>query len=248
MPPPNAPVAGTPDPAFHQRPFVLVNMAMTADGKIATANRAVGTFGSRRDHAHLLALRATADAILCGAGTVNLPGITLDAGGPRHRRLRQSRGLATDPLRVVVSGQARLRTDADLFRRRDPPILVWVAATAPSRRIARLQAAGAEVLRFGGNEVDLATALAWLAQRHGVRRVVAEGGARLNDALFRAGLVDELHLTLCPLLFGGRHAPTLADGKGLPSLASAVRFRAPRVRRIGTELFLVFAADRPDTA
>ncbi|MBX3745043.1 MAG: dihydrofolate reductase family protein [Verrucomicrobiae bacterium] len=242
MNPGTATLPAPPDPPSRQRPFLLVNMAMTADGKIATANRVVGTFGSRRDHAHLLALRATADAILCGAGTVNLPGITLGPGGPRYRRLRHSRGLATEPLRIVVSGQARLRPDADLFLHPGSPIQVWVSANAPTRRVARLQAAGAEVLAFGGDDVDLAAALSWLARQHRVRRVVAEGGALLNDALFRAGLVDELHLTLCPLVFGGRTAPTLANGRGFPSLADAARFHPPRVRRAGNELFLVFRA------
>ena len=59
------------------RPFVLINMAMTADGRIATANRAVSSFGSERDHEHLLELRATADAVMCGARTVESSVVTL---------------------------------------------------------------------------------------------------------------------------------------------------------------------------
>ena len=79
-------------------------MAMTADGKIATANRAVSSFGSARDHAHLLELRATADAVMCGARTADLNAINLGPGPARFRRARVRRGLAEYNLRVVVTG------------------------------------------------------------------------------------------------------------------------------------------------
>src|SRR5579872_1957119 len=71
-------------------PFVFVNMAITADGKIATANRAVSSFGSKRDKEHLLELRATADAVMCGAGTVNANPINMGPG-PRKYRLMRTR-------------------------------------------------------------------------------------------------------------------------------------------------------------
>ena len=66
------------------------------------------------------------------------------------------------------------------------------------------------------------TALHWLRKYWGVKRLLCEGGGELNDALFRAGVVDELHLTICPKLFGGRRAPTMADGIGFPRLTAAV--------------------------
>ena len=83
------------------RPFVLVNMAMTGDGKIATANRVLSSFGSRHDHEHLLVLRATADAVMCGARTADLNEITLSTGGEKFRRLRRRGGLSECHLRVV---------------------------------------------------------------------------------------------------------------------------------------------------
>src|SRR5690348_422801 len=75
-------------------PFVFVNMAMTADGKIATANRAVSTFSSKRDFEHLLELRATADAVLSGARTADQEAVNLGPGPARFRRLRLKNGLA----------------------------------------------------------------------------------------------------------------------------------------------------------
>ncbi|HLZ53931.1 MAG TPA: dihydrofolate reductase family protein, partial [Verrucomicrobiae bacterium] len=66
-----------------------------------------------------------------------------------------------------------------------------------------------------------------------------EGGGELNGALFRAGLVDELHLTICPKIFGGRQAPTIADGNGFSRLANAERFQLKSMRRVRGELFTV---------
>jgi len=219
------------------RPFVLLNMAMTADGKIATGNRTVSSFGSARDQAHLLELRATTDAVVCGSRTANLPGITLGPGGPRYQRQRLRRRLLEFNVRVVVSGNAHLDPRADVFSETHSPLVVLVTRKAPVSRVRRLQQAGAIVGRFGEQRVDLVSALTWLRARGNVRRLVCEGGSELNDSMFRAGLIDEVHVTVCPLLFGGRLAPTITDGLGLPNLAAAIGLEWTRTRRIGDELF-----------
>ncbi len=227
--------------ALSPLPFVFVNMAMTADGKIATVDRAVASFSSRRDQEHLYELRATADAVMCGARTVNLNQISLGAGGAKYRRLRRKRGLAEYPLRVVVTGFGSLRPQAHLFTRRFSPIVVLTTERAGSRRLRALQAVADEVKVCGEEEIDFRSALAWLREKWGVRRLLCEGGGELNGALLAAGLVDELHLTLCPVIFGGRDAPTIADGPGVARLADAAQFRLQLQRRTGNEMFLVFA-------
>jgi len=222
------------------RPFVLVNMSMTADGKIATANRGVASFGSRRDLAHLYELRATADAVMCGARTVHAGDVTLGTGGLKHRRARLRRGLAEYPLRVLVSGSGSLDPGAPVFRRRFSPIVVFTTARAGRRRLERLSAVAAEVVVCGGQEVEWRAALEYLRDRWGVKRLLCEGGGELNDALFRAGLVDEVHLTICPFGLGGRSAPTISEGVGVERLADAARLRLVRRQRVGDELFCVF--------
>ena len=92
----------------------------------------------------------------------------------------------------------------------------------------------------GRKEINFSAALRWLRKKWRVKRLLCEGGGELNDALFRAGLVDELHLTICPKIFGGRHAPTIADGRGFSRLANAERFRLKSIQRNGDELFTVF--------
>jgi riboflavin biosynthesis pyrimidine reductase len=70
--------------------------------------------------------------------------------------------------------------------------------------------------------------------------LLCEGGGELNGALFRAGLVDELHLTVCPKIFGGRAAPTIADASGVSRLVNATHLELKSMKRVGDELFLVY--------
>ena len=229
-------------PASASLPFVLVNMAMTADGKIATDTRADSSFSSRRDQAHLLAWRATADAVMAGARTVDLNPVNLGPGAAKYRRLRLRRGLAEFNLRVVVSGTGSVNPKAQVFLRRFSPVVILTTKQATTRRLKHLRAVATEVKVCGAKELDFHSALRWLRRKWGVRRLVCEGGGRLNDALFQAGLVNELHLTVCPRVLGGRNAPTIADCLGAGVLAQAARLKFRSARRRGDEMFLVYRA------
>jgi riboflavin-specific deaminase-like protein len=221
-------------------------MSMTADGKIATANRAVSTFSSRRDFEHLLELRATVDAVMSGARTVNQEGVNLGPGPARFRRRRLRNGLAEYNLRIVASGSGSISPRAEIFQRRFSPVIVLAAGRASKRALARLRTAGCEVHVCGKREIDFRRAFEWLYREWDVRRLLCEGGGELNGALFRAGLVDELHLTICPKIFGGRDAPTIADGRGVLKLSKATQFNLKSMKRVGDELFLMYDA-RGDT-
>jgi 2,5-diamino-6-(ribosylamino)-4(3H)-pyrimidinone 5'-phosphate reductase len=221
-------------------PFVLVNMAMTADGKIATANRAVSSFTSTRDHEHLLELRATADAVMAGARTVDSAPINLGPGPARYRQKRLQRGLAEYNLRVIVSRSGSINLRAQVFQHRFSLIIILTTRRVDARRLKQLRALADVVKICGRNEINFRAAFRWLRKRWRVKRLLCEGGGELNDAVFRAGLVDELHLTICPKIFGGQRAPTIADGHGSRHLARAARFRLKSTRRNGNELFTVF--------
>lgn len=215
-------------------------MAMTADGKIATANRRVSSFGSPQDKAHLLELRATADAVMAGARTAEAPGVTLGPGGSRYRRMRLASGLPAFNLRVIVSGSGSINLRSGVFRRRFSPIIVLTTKAAGTAKLGQLRKAADDVHVCGRKEIDFASALKWLRQKWNVKRLLCEGGGELNEALFRANLVDELHLTVCPRIFGGRTAPTIADGIGAETLSGATRLRLHHFRRVGDEMFLVY--------
>jgi riboflavin-specific deaminase-like protein len=220
-------------------PFVLVNMAMTADGKIAPADRRFVRLGSTHDLQNLYKLRASADAIMCGARTAAQVA-SMGPGPAPFRRLRLRRGLAEYPIRVVVSGRANFSPRAPLFQRRFSPIVILTTEAADPRRLDRLRRVADAVQTFGREQIDFVQALRWLRQHWGVRRLLCEGGGELNAALFQAGLVNELHLTICPVLVGGRAAPTIADGAGIKQLAHACRLSLRSMRRVGDELFLVY--------
>src|SRR5439155_15699033 len=190
-------------------------------GKIATANRSISSLGSQRDRNHLLELRATADAVMAGARTVDLNRINLGPGPARYRRLRLKRGLPEYNLRIIVSRSGTVNPNAEVFQRRFSPIIILTTRRATESRLRTLRALADEVKTCGEKEINFPQALRWLRDKWKIKRLLCEGGGELNDALFRADLVDELHLTICPKIFGGRTAPTIADGVGAPTLAQA---------------------------
>jgi riboflavin-specific deaminase-like protein len=215
-------------------------MAMTADGKIATANRVVSSFGSTRDHKHLLELRATSDAVMAGARTVDSAAINLGPGPASFRRLRLNNGLMEYNLRIIVSGNGSLNPNAEVFKHRFSPIIILTTGRASKAKLRQIRALADEVKVCGRKEINFHEAFSWLRREWDVKRLLCEGGGGLNDALFRAGLVDELHLTICPNIFGGHNAPTIAEGKGFRRLAEALPLQIKSFRRIGNEFFAVF--------
>lgn len=225
-------------------PFVFVNMALSADGKVASADRSLTTFGSERDARHLYELRTEADAILCGARTIEESRSTLGNGGEAFTRRRLRAGRAKFPVRVVVTGSGSISPSAEFWSREYGPIVVAMTPRAPAGRRRWLEGRAAAVYVATGKEIDWRDFLGWLRRGFGVERVLSEGGGELNDALVRAGVVKELHLTWCPLLIGGRAAPTLADGRGCGRLLEAAQFHLWRHRRVGDEQFLVYRAQR----
>ena len=225
-------------------PFVFVNFAMTADGKITTANRKVQAFSSSRDREHMFELRVKADAVMAGARTINLNPVTMGPGGGKYRRERVQSGLEEYNLRVIVSGAGTVNPKAKIFSVKFSPIIILTTERASAARVAALRRVAREVKVCGRSEIDFGQALRWLRQRWNVRRLLCEGGGELNDALFRAGLVDELHLTICPKIFGGRKAPTLAEGQGHLRLANATVLQLKSFKRHGDELFLVYRVKR----
>ncbi len=218
-----------------------MNMAITADGKIATANRAISSFGSRRDHDHLFELRATADAVMCGAGTVNAGPVTLGPGAAKYRRLRRRHKLAEYNLRIIVSRSGSVNPKAEIFKHPFSPIIILTTASAGEAKLKALRTAADEVKTLGAREINFHKALRWLRAKWKVTRLLCEGGGELNDALFRAGVVDELNLTICPKIFGGRTAPTISDGAGVLKLSHAAHLSLKSMKRIGDELFVVYS-------
>ena len=217
-----------------------MNVATSADGKIAPASRRYSPFGSEQDAEMLYTLRARADAIICGARTIEQSSTLLGNGPEKFTRQRLRRGLARHNLRVIVSGSGTVNPDANIFQRRFSPIIVLTSERAGKTRLGRLRELADHVQICGEREIHFASALRWLRKEWNVRRLLCEGGGEVNAALLLAGLVDEVHVTICPMIFGGRTAPTLADGAGVARLADAVNLGIKSSRRVGDEMFLCY--------
>jgi riboflavin-specific deaminase-like protein len=221
-------------------PFVSLNVATTVDGKLAPHTRRFIPFSSRRDQKLLFELRAQADAVMAGARTVDLGLVDLGPGPAQYQRQRLRNGRPEYNLRVVVSGSASLNPNAEIFRHRFSPIIVLVSRRAEPARVERLRELADDVQTFGDKEIDFREALSWLRNKWKVKQLLCEGGGEINAALIQQGVVDQIHLTLSPLLFGGRDAPTMADGRGIAEVRDATRLRLTSLRRLGDELFLVY--------
>ncbi|MEF8856514.1 MAG: 2,5-diamino-6-(ribosylamino)-4(3H)-pyrimidinone 5'-phosphate reductase [Haloplanus sp.] len=191
---------------------VVVNAATSVDGKLSTRERRQIRISGDEDFDRVDRLRAAADAVLVGVGTVlaDDPHLGVKSEDRRVQRLRNGR--SANPARVVADSRARTPPDATLLND-DAETYLLVSAAAPAERLATLREAGATVIEAGTERVDLPAAFDEL-EAAGVDRLLAEGGGELVFSLFEAELVDELSVFVGSLVVGGREAPTLADGEG----------------------------------
>jgi 2,5-diamino-6-(ribosylamino)-4(3H)-pyrimidinone 5'-phosphate reductase len=216
------------------RPYMMINVAASVDGKIDTLERRGAAISSERDRQRVDALRASVDAVMVGGHTVigEDPRLTVKSAELRAERL--ARGEPENPAKVaVVSSLVRLNPNGRFLTAGPVRIIVFTPAVAsgsaeptlredsrdasgPSEPTLRARKAGTpvEIFALGEGRVDLVAALEKLGGL-GIRSVLVEGGGSLNFELLSMGLVDELLVFVAPLIFGGASAPTLADGAGL---------------------------------
>jgi riboflavin-specific deaminase-like protein len=215
------------DRAPGDRPFVYLNMVTSADGRAAIEGRS-HALGSDTDTLLLTELRALADAVLIGTGTLRAEGYGRIVGNAERVARRRAAGLPPTPVAVLLSRSLDLPWDAGLFAASDQPVLVYTGSDAEPPGVA----APLEVVRL--EDPSPARALADLRAR-GVRALLCEGGPTLNRALLAAGVVDELFLTFSPLLAGNADAPRIVEGEDLPG---PLALQLAWVLRHGDELYL----------
>jgi riboflavin-specific deaminase-like protein len=210
------------------RPFVLVNMVSTVDGRAARDGRSA-TIGSDADLQRMLDLRERADAVLLGTGTLRAEGYDRLMRREERRRRRVAGGLSEDPLAVILSRRFDVPWDVGLFRAPQQPVLVYTHAEAGEPPDV---AAPVEVVRL--RVPGLTEMLADLRAR-GVRALLSEGGPTMHGALHAAGVVDELYLTIAPMITGDAEEPSIVEGGRLPE---AAELELLSIDREGSELFL----------
>jgi 2,5-diamino-6-(ribosylamino)-4(3H)-pyrimidinone 5'-phosphate reductase len=200
---------------------------MTLDGKISSRT-GDSRISSREDLKTLHRLRSRNDAIMIGIGTLiqDDPRLTV--------RLVKGR----NPIRVIVDRSARTPANSRIFKK-GPAVIIAVTKNAPRQRVETLKRAGARILRAGNSQINLLTLLTRL-YRLGIKRILLEGGGNLNWSMISNGLVDNITVTVAPMIIGGSHATTLVEGDGVSKVNQAINLILTEARKQSNEIVLTY--------
>ncbi|MDZ7960825.1 MAG: RibD family protein [Aulosira sp. DedQUE10] len=224
------------------RPHTTVVLAMSADGKIADSRRSPARFGSKADKAHLEKQIAASDATLFGAGTLRAYGTTLTVSHPALLQNRTQAGKSTQPVHIVITQSANINPEIHFFQQ---PIKRWLLTTTAGALFWRGRSEFEQILVFEtpNGKIDIPAALQHLIILH-ITRLVVMGGGELVASMLELDLIDELWLTVCPLILAGTNAPTPVEGEGFPANL-APRLELLEVQSIDQEVFLHYRLQRP---
>lgn len=201
---------------------VLINAAMTIDGKIAT-NLGDSKISSKQDLRRLHRLRSSVDAVIIGISTViaDNPKLTV--------RLVKRHG--TTPVRIIVDSIGRIPLDSKILKSASKiNTIVAVTKRASDERVDKIKSAGAIVIVAGTKTVDLKE-LFFILKKMGFNKILVEGGGELNWSILQLGIVNELMVTVAPRIVGGRTATTLVEGDGYERISDGIKMELIKMSR-----------------
>ncbi len=199
------------------RPYTIVNFIASADGRSTLGGRS-GGLGDEGDRAVFHGLREHVDAVMAGTATMRTEAYGRILGKPERRQRRTERGTSPEPLACLVTRSGDVPTDIPLFAEAEANVAVFSAAEV---ELAGCQAQ-VKVVRLDPGELTLTTVLRALRNDFGINSLLCEGGPTLFGALLAEGVVDELFLTVAPLLAGGGTGMPITSGPELPEPARLV--------------------------
>ncbi len=207
------------------KPYVILNSAMTLDGKIASKS-GDSELSCREDWERVYRLRASVDGIMVGINTVikDNPSLT-------------SKGFGRNPTRIVVDSRARIPLNARVLNK-EARTIIAVSRRADKNKIAQLRKI-AKVIVCGSDLVDLRCLLEKLYDM-GIKRILLEGGGTLNWSMLKSGLVDRVIVSIAPYIVGGRDAVTLVEGEGFDKIRSGIRLNLVKFYKLGEDLILEY--------
>jgi 5-amino-6-(5-phosphoribosylamino)uracil reductase len=226
---------------MNNRPKTTVILAMTADGKIADKKRSPARFGSSADKIHLETRVSLADGVIFGAGTLRAYGTTLSVTNPQLLQERNLRSQSPQPVQIVVSATGNLDPELRFFKQ---PVPRWLLTTdvGANAWLNREEFTRTIVARQDNNTIDWPETLQQLYQL-GLHELAILGGGELVASLLAVNVIDELWLTLCPLILGGSNAPTPVEGIGLIQ-SQCQKLQLLEVKQIESEVFLHYLVVR----
>lgn len=193
------------------RPYVVINMVMSVDGKTVVEGTEQG-LGSPVDQRLMRELRVHADIVLNGAETLRVSGSSSRLGDPILESIRSARGREGLPIAATITASANLPLDRIFFTAPDFDAVVYVARGAPADSVRALRATGRQVVLLPKRN-DLAAMLRHMRGELGASLLLCEGGPTLNAGLFAIDAVDELFITIGPRIVGGRDTLTPVEGE-----------------------------------
>jgi 2,5-diamino-6-(ribosylamino)-4(3H)-pyrimidinone 5'-phosphate reductase len=201
---------------------VLINAAMTIDGKIAT-NLGDSAISSKQDLRRLHRLRSSVDAIVIGISTVIVD-------NPRLT-VRLVKRCGTTPVRIIVDSTGRIPLDSKILKSASKiNTIVAVTSKTSDRRIDKIKSAGAMVIVAGARTVDLKE-LFCILKKMGFNKILVEGGGELNWSILQLGIVNELMVTVAPRIVGGRTATTFVEGDGYTRISESIKTELIKISR-----------------
>jgi len=215
------------------RPKTIAILAMTADGKISDRAKTAAKFGSDADKSHLEAQIALVDGVIFGAGTLRAYGSSLPITNPNLLRQRQEFIKPLQPVHILVSASGNLNPQQRFFQQQIPR---WLLTTDNKSKNPLFERVIRGKLLEDNNSFDWQEILPQLKQ-WGIENLAVLGGGELVASLLSVDLIDELWLTVCPIIFGGRNAPTPVEGIGFLQ-SQGKKLQLLEVKQIEQELFL----------
>ncbi len=221
---------------------VTLVLAMTADGKITDAAKSPPTFSSDRDYAHLVEQIAESDAILVGSGTLNDGGSVVLVAEPELIQARIDRGQPAQPPQIICSRSGKIDAQLPFFSQ---PIDRWLLTTKHGGSTWPEGESFSRVIlceTADGSDIDWQVASTSLTEL-GIKSICFLGGSALAASLFAANFIDDLWLTVCPLIYGGSGDTTPVSGIGFTP-DSAPKLTLLSVDRVEQEIFLHYQVQK----
>ena len=217
------------------RPYVILNAAMTLDGKIATSTGSSNISG-KKDLERVHQIRKECDAIMVGIGTVI-------ADDPRLTVHKIDAKPEDNPVRVVVDSKCRTPVDARITNSDAKTIIAganeYKEDYMQTDTYKTLKERGVKFFFSGDKRVDLKALMNYLHEE-GIEKLMLEGGATLNFSMIKAGLIDEISICVAPMIVGGANAKTFFDGEGFDTMDEAVRLELTDSFTLDKDLILTY--------
>jgi len=212
-----------------KEPFVVLKVAATLDGKIATRNGDSKWISGEASRRFVHKLRDQVDGVLVGIGTVLRDDPLLTA------RMKEGR----EPYRIVLDSRLKIPEEAKVFEHSPSKVILATTGSAPQDKIERLEKRGVLVLIIDSREgrVNLRSCLCKLGEI-GVTNLLVEGGSQVNGSFLNEGLIDKFLLFLSPKLMGDPQALGIFSGRGVSNLKEAVALKEIKTKKIGEDIFV----------